>query len=217
MPMVISWFGLSCFRLQMKSGTDVALVTDPFDSGKTGLRLPRNFGADIVTVSSHDALHGHTSAVSGSGNGKPFVISGPGEYEVKGVFVTGVASGAKSRITLYRIAAEEMRVVHMGALMEPPTAEEIDRLGDVDVLLVSIAGAGDFGPKQMAGVVAAMEPRVVIPMQYEIPGLAISLPKPDAFLKELGSPKVAPEEKVRLLRKDLPEGEMRVIMLKAGG
>lgn len=216
--MVISWLGLSCFRLQMKSGnTDVVLVTDPFDSGKTGLRLPRNFGADIVTASSLDALHGHTGVVSGSEDGKPFVVNGPGEYEVKGVFVTGISSGTHTRGTLYRITAEEMRVVHLGTLAAPLTPEDIDRLGDVDVLLVPVAGTGGFGAKEMASVVSSIEPRVVIPMHYETPGLTISLPKPDAFLKELGSSKVVPEEKVRLLRKELPDGEMRVILLKAGG
>ena len=216
--MTITWLGLSCFRLQMKSGnTDVVLVTDPFDPAKTGLRLPRNLGADIITTSSLDALHGHTSVVSGPSDGKPFVVNGPGEYEVKGVFVTGISSGAATRGTLYRITAEEMRVVHLGALAAPLTPEDIDRLGDVDVLLVPVAGTGGFSAKEMASVVSSIEPRVVIPMHYETAGLTISLPKPDAFLKELGSPKVVPEEKVRLLRKELPEGEMRVIVLKAGG
>jgi len=216
--MVITWLGLSCFRLQMKSaGVDVTLVTDPYDPTKSGLRLPRSLSADIVTVSLPDPLHGYASAVSGSENGKLFAIEGPGEYEVGGVFVTGTRVGEKLASTVYRIAAEEMRLVHLGALAATLTEEEIERLGDVDILFVSVAGAGEFSPKQMAGVVAAIEPRVVIPMQYDTPGLKVSLPKPDVFLKELGASKVSPEEKVRLTRKELPEGETRVILLAAGG
>lgn len=216
--MTVTWLGLSCLRLQIKSaGAEVALVTDPFDSGKAGLRLPRNLSADIVTSSLPDPLHGYTDAVSGSGNGTPFLISGPGEYEVKGVFVTGISVGTKAPRTVYRMAAEEMRLVHLGALAAPLTEEELERLGDVDVLFVSVSGIGDFGPKQMAGVVSAIEPRVVVPMNYETPGLKITLPKPDAFLKELGASKAAPAEKIRLTRKELPDGETQVMLLASGG
>ena len=101
--MEITWYGHSCFRITERNLATV--VTDPYDSravGYSALKLK----ADIVTVSHTAPGHDFVPAVKGD----PYHIAGPGEYEIGGVFITGVQTNghakkdpAEPRNTLYLI------------------------------------------------------------------------------------------------------------------
>ena len=142
--MEITWYGHSCFRLTERNYATV--VTDPFDSkviGYDALKLK----SDIVTVS-HDAPgHNFTDAVKGTS----YMIDGPGEFEIGGVFITGVqsdSSGGKKkkdnspRNTIYVFDYDGITVAHLGDLKQTPTQSEIESLGTVNVLLVPVGGGG---------------------------------------------------------------------------
>src|SRR3990172_156594 len=128
--MEINWYGHSCFRLTERSMATV--VTDPFDSKVVGYE-PLKLKADIVTVSHDAAGHNHTEAIKGTSH----VIDGPGEFEIGGVFITGVqtegGSTAKkksangTRNTLYVFDYDGITVAHLGDLQQVPTQAEIER------------------------------------------------------------------------------------------
>ncbi len=208
--MEITWFGLSCFRIRSRTAT---IVTDPYDKS-VGLNLPR-LKADIVTVS-HDAPgHNATHAVKG----EPHILSGPGEYEISGVFITGLDIRPENkrkrerRNTVFLFELEDLRLCHLGDLQHVPSQAEVEEaLGEVDVLFVPVGGGEALNAAQAAEVVSLLEPRIVIPMHYRVPGLALKLDPVQKFLKEMGSEKAPALDVLKLSRADLPE-ETRVIVL----
>ncbi len=182
--MEISWYGQSCFRLRSRG---LALVTDPY-SPETGLKLPR-LTANVVTVSHDHEDHNYIKGVKGS----PYVITGPGEYEVGGVFVFGVATyhdarqgEERGKNTAYLIEFEGVTICHLGDLGHALTQEQVEQLNGIDVLLIPVGGRTTLTGAKAAEVVGVLEPKVVIPMHYKIRGLEASLETANRFLKEMG-------------------------------
>lgn len=182
--MEITWYGQSCFRLRSRG---LSVVTDPYNP-TTGLKLPR-LTATIVTVSHDHEDHNNVSAVRGS----PFVISGPGEYEIEGIFVIGVATwhddkGGRElgRNTAYLIEFEDLTICHLGDLGHVLSQEQVEQLGDIDVLLVPVGGRSTITGTRAAEVVGLLEPKIVVPMHYKVPGLKAQIETANRFLKELG-------------------------------
>jgi L-ascorbate metabolism protein UlaG (beta-lactamase superfamily) len=183
--MEITWLGHACFRLKGKEG---AVVTDPFDK-TIGLTLPR-LQADIVTVSHSHPGHSRASGVGGN----PRLIDGPGEYEIKNIFVTGVRAYHDSKegkdhgkVTIYLIEMEDLVICHLGDLGHVLTQSMIETIGRVDVLLAPVGGGNSLNAAQAAEVVSLLEPRVVIPMHYHSAGLATALDPLTRFTKEMGA------------------------------
>jgi L-ascorbate metabolism protein UlaG (beta-lactamase superfamily) len=183
--MEITWLGHACFRLRGKEGT---VVTDPF--GKDiGLSLPR-MQADIVTVSHEHGRHNHATAIGGS----PHIITGPGEYEIKNIFVTGIAAyhdaeNGKSRgkVTIYLIEMEDLIVCHVGDLGHVLAQEQIEAIGHVDVLLIPVGGGNSLTAAEASEVIGLLEPRAVIPMHYQTAGLSTTLDPLSRFTKVIGA------------------------------
>jgi len=212
--MVITWYGQSCFKIQ--SG-DLVVVTDPF-SKDVGLTPPR-FKADVIAVTHEHHDHNNTDSIPEGA----FIVRGPGEYEIKGIAITGIptfhdASQGKERgrNTVYAIEMEEMRLVHLGDFGEEKIRPEtLEALGEVDILFLPVGGTYTIDAETAAEVVSAIEPKIVIPMHYAIPGLKVKLDGVEAFLKEMGAAKTAAEDRLTLKKKDLLEDESaRVIVLK---
>lgn len=211
--MYITWHGQSCFKIQTKNAT---LVMDPYDQ-KLGLKLPR-FQADIVTVS-HD--HYDHNNVEGVG-GEPFIISNPGEYEVKGISIRGITSwhdaneGAeRGANTIYVIEVEDIRIAHLGDLGTQLSEIQLEQLDNIDVLMVPVGGTYTLDAAGAAKVVNDIEPRIIIPMHYKLPGLKESLAGVEAFCKEMGIKANGAEEKLRVVKKELPTDDSQVVILKA--
>ncbi|MFA6428534.1 MAG: MBL fold metallo-hydrolase [Candidatus Buchananbacteria bacterium] len=213
--MLITWLGQSCFKIQVKNdGQEITIVTDPFE-GSVGLRAP-SLGAEIVTVSHDHYDHNNLDAVRGT----PFVVNTPGEYETKGVFIYGIPSWhdkvegkEKGTNTIYRINAEDLSIVHLGDLGQATlTEEQKEKLSSVDVLLIPVGGGATLDGKDAAALVAELEPRIVIPMHYKIPGLKIDLDGLDKFIKNLGL-KAETTDKLRIAKKDLPQEETKLYIL----
>src|SRR4051812_27978541 len=133
--MQISYFGLSSFKITSKENT---LITDPFDKS-TGLTPPRG-GADLITLS---AAENETYSYTQSITGEPFIVDGPGEYDVKEHTITGipVKQDDGKYITAYLIESEGIRILDLGHIKKLNISqEELEDLGDVDVLLVPVGG-----------------------------------------------------------------------------
>lgn len=211
--MEITWYGHSCFRLTERNYATV--VTDPFDSKTTGydsLKLK----AEIVTVS-HDAPgHNNSDAVKGTTH----VISGAGEFEIGGVFITAVQTeGAgkkskdnKTRNTLYVFDYDGITVAHLGDLQQIPTQGEVEALGTVNVALIPVGGGSSLNAAKAAEVVSLLEPNLVIPMHYSTPDTKLDLESLNKFLKEMGLGKQDAQPSLKVSRSSLPE-ETHVVVL----
>src|SRR3990167_7176599 len=193
--MEIIYLGHSSFKLRGKSTT---LVTDPYGAG-IGIKFPKHTSADIVTISHDHDDHNNAEVVEGS----PFVVRGPGEYEVKGVGIVGIsvyhddANGEKrGKNTIYRIEIDGLSIIHLGDLGHTLSNDQVDATNGVDVLLIPVGGLFTIDAKAAAEIVSAIEPSIVIPMHYNRSGLDQktfgSLTTVTTFLKEMGKEDVVP-------------------------
>ncbi len=214
--MEITWYGHSCFRLTERNMATV--VTDPFDNKSIGYD-PLKLKADIVTVS-HDAPgHNNTDAVKGTSH----VIDGAGEFEIGGVFITGVqtdgSSGKKrskeksARNTIYVFDYDGITVAHLGDLKDTPTQSEIESLGTINVALVPVGGGGGLNAAKAAEVISLIEPNLVIPMHYSTPAVKLSLDSLNKFIKEMGLSKPETQTSLKVTRSGLPS-ETHVVVLE---
>jgi len=207
--MVITWYGQACFRLQSGQTT---VVIDPFEK-KLGLTPPK-FEAQIVLVTHEHFDHNNTKDIKGD----PLVIDGPGEYETSGVRIRGVFSyhddteGSQRGVnTIYVIKMEDIRIVHLGDLGQNRlTEEQLDTLGEVDILMVPVGGIYTLDAKQATEITNQIEPKIVIPMHYK--GGEKLAPVSD-FLKKMDFESVIPLSKLVVKKDELGE-EMKVVVLE---
>lgn len=210
--MEITWYGLSCFRLVERGMATI--VTDPYDNEAVGYE-PLRLKADIVTVS-HDAP-GH-NFISGVKSRK-HVLDGPGEYEIGGVFITGVRTNGSKRASdeprnhLFMFDFDGVTVVHLGDMRTVPSQAEIEALGEVGVALVPVGGGGGLISAKAAEVISMLEPGVVVPMHYRTPDTTLKLAPLSKFLKEMGLSDIAPEPSLKITKSTIPE-ETRVVVLE---
>jgi len=210
--MEITWYGHSCFRLTERSMATV--VTDPYDHSSIGYDALK-LKADIVTVS-HDASgHNNTDAVKGTSH----VITGPGEFEIGGVFITGVQTNghgkkddSELRNTLYVFDYDGITVAHLGDLDKVLTQNEVEALGTVNVALVPVGGGGGLNAAKAAEVISLLEPNIVIPMHYATPDAKLSLDSLDKFLKEMGLSSTENQPSLKVSKSGLPD-ETHVVVL----
>ena len=209
----IKWFGHACFRIRAREAT---IVTDP---------VPRSLGyrvekqrADIVTLS-HDHP-GHTATEIISGEFK--MVHGPGEYEMNEVFITGIRTyhdnkqGAELGYnTAYLIEVENMTICHLGDLGHSLTAEQVEALTSVDILILPIGGGNVLDAEQASEVVGQIEPKMVIPMQYRTPYGDNDRQGLERFLKEMAVPEVTGIDKITIKASDLREST-EVVVLEPG-
>ena len=194
-------------------------MTDPFDPAMVGFKYPK-LEADMVTISHQHQDHNFLGQISGS----PFVIDGPGEYEVKNVSIFGFPSchdekGGAERgpNTIYLIETEGLRLCHLGDLGRKITPEEKEAINGVDILFVPVGGVFTIGPAEAAGVIREIEPKLILPMHYKMLGMKEEnfgkLAQLGAFLKEMGISEPPVEQKLVVSVEKLAE-ETRVVVLE---
>lgn len=211
--MIIQWLGNAGFKIQTKSSAgDLTICMDPF-SDSSGIKMSR-FQADILTMSCNRDLHNNAEAIKGD----PFVIANPGEYETKGVFIYGIpaiipdAKGKKERGAIYKLIGEDLAIAHLSAIGEILTDEQLERLGNVDILLVPVGGNGSLDYKKASEAVSQIEPRLVIPMYYGSAGQRTDLGGVEEFIKHCGL-KSETADKLRITRKDLQAEDTKLVVL----
>jgi hypothetical protein len=209
--MIITYFGAEFLKVQFG---DITLAFNPI-SKDSKLKSSR-FGADIVFVSAfHPDFNGIDQVTHGEK--RPFVITGPGEYEIRGVFVKGLPSeskyGSKDLInTIYTVSLENMNICFLGAINTSELKNEtVEALDEIDILFVPIGGEGVLDPAKAYKLAVSLEPKIIIPMHYGEVGAKDAL---KAFLKEAGeNPK--PEAKLTLKKKDLEGKEGDIVVLES--
>jgi L-ascorbate metabolism protein UlaG (beta-lactamase superfamily) len=215
LPMQIHYFGLSSFKITTK---DATVITDPFDK-ESGLLSPRG-AADIIILSEkNNKLYTATSGISG----EPFLISDPGEYDVKGVTVTGIplkqddgdGKSHKDRyVTAILIESEDIRILNLAHIREFSMKEaDVESLGEIDILILPVGGNSVLTAKDASKIVHEIEPKIVIPSHYSTEGLTLPYEKVDGFIKELGA-KPESMEKLIIKKKDLEPEKTKVVTLE---
>jgi L-ascorbate metabolism protein UlaG (beta-lactamase superfamily) len=202
--MNITWYGQRCIRLESKEGS---ILLDPFGK-EAGLRGPR-INDDLVLISSTEAPSGVLDQVPA----ESFLIRGPGEYERKGIAVRGIQAFQDSQkgkelglATIYTVIADEISVCHLGALGQGElTSEQLEAIGEPDILIIPVGGQSALDIKAAAQLCNAIEPKIIIPVQFE---------SPDKFVKEIG---ITPEkvETFRIVKKQLPVDRTTLVILQA--
>ncbi len=208
--MDISWLGHACIRVRA-GGTFV--VMDPVGR-EVGYDMGRPT-ADIVTISHPDPAHNNVRGL----RGEPLVLEGPGEYEVQGVQIVGIATKLKSRDettaggrnVVFILESEELRLAHLGALGGRLTADQKEQIGDVDVLVVPVGHESSLDATEAARVCREFEPRVVIPMMYSASEAGAA---PAEFVRALGIEAEAPTSRATIQKRGLTE-KMRLVILEA--
>lgn len=209
--MDITWLGHGCFRLRGKSA---AAVTDPYPPS-LGLKLGKP-EADLVTIS-----HGHENHAYVDGVKEAFVIDGPGEYEIAGInvygfptFHDGERGAQRGRNTVYVIEVDDVRVCHLGDLGHKLNEDDLDVIGTIDVLLAPAGGGTSLDAEGAAAVVRQIEPRVVVPMHYALPGIKKPLDGVERFLKEMGATEIEPINKLSVQATTGETEATRVVILE---
>ncbi len=210
--MIITYQGVEFFKVQFG---DTTLAFNPI-SKESKFKSSRFF-ADIALVSiNHPDMNGSENL---SYNGKePFVITGPGEYEVKDIFIKGFGSkstyGGKERInTIYSVTLENMNLCFLGALSDINLSSEVkEALGDVDILFLPIGDDGVIDAVKAEKLSVEIEPKIIIPMHFGDVGNKDALKK---YLKEAGEENVKPIDKLTIKKKDLDGKEGEVVVLSA--
>ena len=208
--MDITWYGHSCFRL---SDRGVTIVTDP-PSDDLGYDRPR-IRADVVTISHEHP--GHNNRVGFRGG--PRIFDGPGEYEVKEVFITGIATyhdgrsgSVRGRNTVFLFEFDGLTVCHLGDLGHVPSQSEVEALSAVDVLLIPVGGVHTIDASKASEVISLIEPLLVIPMHYSTKVETAKLDTVTKFLKEMGVAPMPPQPELKVSKSTLPE-DTQVVLL----
>jgi L-ascorbate metabolism protein UlaG (beta-lactamase superfamily) len=206
--MVISYFGGECFKVSFGSTT---LAFNPI--GKKSKLSPTKFGSDAAFVTMwHDDFNGIENVKHGSKD--PFVVDGPGEYEIGAVVARGF--GVKTTYdkverfnTIYQVKLEDMNLVFLGAISESEIDPKIlGELGDIDILFVPVGGGDVLEVPQASKLAVKLEAKLIIPMHYDDAALK-------AFLKEEGNESVKPVDKLTIKRKDVSAMEGEVVVIKS--
>ena len=212
--MEIRFLGHSCFQIK---GKKAIVVTDPYDHS-LGLKIPK-VSADVVTVSHQHYDHNNVSAVSGTVRKKePFVVTGPGEYEIEGVSIFGYPSlhGAlkgtkKEPNTIYVVEMDGLRLAHLGDLGEMLDDKQIEGINGVDLLFIPVGGTYTLNANQAVDVVNKIQPKIVVPMHYQLPKLNFKLAPVDDFLKASGEEGIKPVKNLVVAYDKLPEERITVV------
>ncbi len=216
--MEIVWYGHSCFRINERGKASV--VCDPYDSEVVGYN-PLHLKAEIVTVSHDSPAHNCVKCVKGN----PYQIMGPGEYEIGGVFVTGISTSRKMKKngdgiesltienTLYLIEYSGITIAHLGDMVQIPTQAEVESLGPVNIALVPVGDGNSLNASKAAEVISLLEPNIVIPMHYATADSKVKIDSISKFLKEMGLSEIATQESYKVSSvTDLPEDTQVVVL-----
>lgn len=218
--MDIYWGGQALIKIK---GKNASVIIDPFDPDYTGLKLPKDLTANLCLISHPHKDHNNSKVVVDSSDKTVMAFDKPGEYEVAGAVVTGVASfhdekkgEERGSNTIFHIMLDGMNLVHLGDFGQDSLSEEqLAIIGPVDILFIPVGGVYTINGKKASEVVAQLEPKIIIPIHYKIEGLKFELEAVEGFLKEMGAEAVVPVAKLSINKDKLPDEPQVVVLSKS--
>jgi len=199
----ITFLGHSSFKVR---GRGSQVVIDPPDSAT------RSIEADIVLLTNRgNQAHANIAKVKKTDGSSPFIIQGPGEYEIGGVNIVGAIgetakeeNGGGQSITIYQFLLDGLSFAHLGSIGEKLSQKQIELLGNIDILMLPVGGTYSVDPKGAVEIIAQLEPKIVLPMHYSTKDMEDKLLPLDAFLAQIGE-KIQTEKKFSIARDRLPD------------
>lgn len=207
--MIITYFGKEFFKIQQG---EMTIAFNPI-SKTSKSAAGAHFGADIALITTNHPDYNGIEQLS-HGERTPFVVSGPGDYEVKEIFIKGAMSntllaGKKYINTIYSLSVDNINIAFLGALGDKELSKEaLETINNPDIVFIPVGGNGLLDAKSAAKLALSFESKLIIPMDYDNVSLK-------AFLKEAGEEKAEVVEKLTLKLKDLDGKEGEVVVLKA--
>lgn len=208
----VNFLGHACIELK---GKKVAVLIDPSKDLKKK-------EADIILITQNNAHHANISSVPQANGKGPFIIDGPGEYEIMGCQIVGLKTAAKDspegksdRNTIYQINLDGFHFLHLGSLSRKLEKDQVEQLSNVEILMIPVGGGYVLEPKDATEVIAQLEPKIVIPIHYLESGESLPLDGLDKFLKQEGLEGKTSLDKLSLSREKLPEETEIVILNKS--
>ncbi len=209
--MEIKYYGQACFSIEDKG---IKVITDPYNES-IGLKLPK-LSSDVVTVSHDGEAYNNVTAV----DGEPRVFSWPGEYETKGVHFKAIHSfhnpendEEQLENNIFLMHFNGIKLCHLGAQGRALTTEQLELIGDVDILFVPVGGKVALAAKEAKKVIEQIEPRIIIPMTYSTEGHTIELQPLSAFMQEMGSTPPETTDSFKFKKSDLPDENSKIVLL----
>jgi L-ascorbate metabolism protein UlaG (beta-lactamase superfamily) len=198
----ITWLGHSCFRIR---GNQAVIITDPFPPD-LGYTLGKQT-ADIVTISHPHPGHSYAEGIQEQHR----LVKAPGEYEISDVLILGITTyhdaikgQSKGKNTVYLMEVDGINICHLGDIGHVLTDDEIEELGNIDILMIPVGGVSTINASMAAQTVRKVEPKIVIPMHYKTDQTKRDLEPVENFLKEVGQSHIEPKPKLTVNKNNLP-------------
>ena len=220
--MTILWRGQTCFEIHISENNgkeNKKIIIDPYSSD-IGLK-PVSLEADIFIFNhDHDNLK-----ISKNQQENSFLVDGQGEYESQGVIIKGIDARGKyfgdkeeGKITIYYFEAEGIKLCHLGSLTQQELSpEQVEAIDGVDILMVPIGGGYGLNAEGAHKIINQIEPKIVIPMNYQLPKLKKelkdALDTKEAFLKAMGQEEVQSQPSLKIKKANLP-AQTKIIVLR---
>ena len=171
--------------------------------------------ADVITVSHPHPSHSYNEGI----NGEHRLVKGPGEYEISGVLILGITAyhdavkgQSKGKNTIYLMEVDGVAICHLGDIGHVLSDEQVEEMGNVDILMVPVGGVSTINASMAAEVIRKLEPKIVLPMHYKTPKTTRELEPVDNFLKEMGLSQVEPRPKLSVSKSNLPLSTQVIIL-----
>ena len=207
--MIITYYGNQFFKIAQ--GDTVVAINPP--SKESGVN-PARFGSVVALSTTNHPLYNGFETVT-HGDNVPFVISGPGEYECAGILIKGKGTvthikDKEYNTAIYSLVIEDTKIGFLGPIEKPLMAADYEVLSGTDILFIPIGGEGVLTPAEANKVANAIEPKIIIPMDYSNGRIKDAL---KMFLKESSEGNIEPIEKLTIRRKEIESKEGDVIVL----
>ena len=208
--MEITWHSQTCFKLSERGMATV--LTDPAHDSENG-----KMTADILVFSQKPADELKLKAQFKDS----FLITGPGEYEVGNVFITGLVETSPEpsmdKRTIYVFNFDGIKVAFLGGTNRVPSQSEVEELGDVHILLIPISGENRLNAVQAAEVVNLISANIVIPIACSADSPSTIQTVLGKFFKEMGIAvsEAQPSFKIGSVR-NLPEVTQIIVLEETG-
>jgi L-ascorbate metabolism protein UlaG (beta-lactamase superfamily) len=211
--MQIIWNGQSCFTIKSKTsvGEESIVLINPFDEKQSGIKISKS-KANIVLLGNKNSKLDKKKV-----DDNFFLIDKPGEFEVKGIFINGIADkwakkDPKQNI-LFFLEIEGIKILHLGEITDGLENGSLDKLSGIDVLMIPVGGGDNINAEKAIEIINEIEPRIIIPMNFKIPGLKEKVDSVDKFAKEMGINPKEQTDRLRVDKRNLPQDNTEIIIM----
>ncbi len=211
--MQITWNGQSCFTIKSKTQKEEEsiILINPFDEKQTGIKLSKS-KANLVLIGNKNSKV-DTKKI----NPEFFLVDKPGEFEVKGIFINGIADNwskkDKKKNILFFLEVEGVKILNLGEIEHALENGNLDKLPAIDVLMIPVGGGNTINTEKAIDIINKIEPRIIIPMNFKIPGLKEKLDSVQKFAKEMGVNPKEQTERLKIDKRNLPQDNTEIIIM----